>query len=562
MNCCRKIGTTGGWLAVLVIVLVSVPVWAEEGKASGDDPMAWWKDARFGLFVHWGPVSQKGTEIGWSRGGVRRGTKGPEGPIPVDVYDNLYKTFNPTQFDAKAWVSLAKEAGMKYVVFTTKHHDGFCNFDSALTDYKITNSPFKRDIVAELAAACHEGGLRLGFYYSPPDWHHPDFMTENHKKYIEYFHGQVRELLTKYGKIDIMWFDGLSGTAADYDAEHLLPMVRSLQPGIIINNRAGLPADFDTPEQVVGTFQNTRPWETCMTICNQWAWKPDDRMKTLKECLRVLAGCAGGDGNLLFNVGPMPTGEIEPRQVARLKEMGAWLQAHGESIYGTHGGPFLPAPWGVSTYQGKKVYVHVFDWPEAGVLIPKLPSKIVGSRLLDSGEVSVKEEENGYRLTVAQKDQQDIDTVVVLELAEPIASIQPIGFPWDTVVSQGKPATASQRYANLADYGPEKAFDGDSATRWATNSGTAQAWLQVDLGQPTKVGRIRIQEACEKRVKRFRLERLVEKEWKTVFEGGAIGTAFEKAFEPVCGQVFRVNVLDASEGPTFWEVKLLPEAQR
>jgi len=232
---------------------------------------------------------------------------------------------------------------MKYLVFTTKHHDGFCMFDTKLTDYKITNSPFGRDVVKELADACHEANFRLGFYYSPPDWHHPDYRTANHPRYIEYLHGQLRELCSNYGRLDILWFDGLGGKATDWDAERLFKMIRTLQPHIIINNRCGLPGDFDTPEQRIGRFQTNRPWESCITIGRQWAWKPNDRLKSLKQCIDILVRCVGGDGNLLLNVGPMPTGEIEPRQVARLKEIGAWLARYGESIYGTRGGPFPPA---------------------------------------------------------------------------------------------------------------------------------------------------------------------------------------------------------------------------
>ena len=190
-------------------------------KASKKD-MQWWRDARFGMFVHWGPVSLKGTEIGWSRGGERRGRSGT-GSIPVEVYDNLYKEFNPTEFDAGEWVEIAKAAGMKYIVFTSKHHDGFSMFDSKATDYKITSpeSPFGRDVVGELAKACHDGGLKIGFYYSPVDWYHPDYRTENHANYIKFMHNQVREICSNYGRIDIMWFDGLGGTSEDWNSKPL-----------------------------------------------------------------------------------------------------------------------------------------------------------------------------------------------------------------------------------------------------------------------------------------------------------------------------------------------------
>ena len=420
------------WMVALTVVCVYLTGAGEVTaqpylKASAKD-MQWWREARFGLFVHWGPVSLKGTEIGWSRGGERRG-RGGTGTIPAEVYDNLYREFNPVEFDADEWVSIAKAAGMKYIVFTSKHHDGFSMFDSEATDYKITSpeSPYGRDVVAELARACHEAGLKLGFYYSPVDWYHPDYRTENHAKYIEFMHDQVKELCSNYGKVDIMWFDGLqihpmSGSggedhydpawAKDWNSHALFRMIRRLQPHVIINNRCGLEGDFDTPEQHVGFFQTDRPWESCITICRQWAWKPDDRMKSLEECVRILAASAGGDGNLLYNVGPMPDGKIEDRQVVRLKEMGRWLEANGESIYDTRGGPVPPQSWGVTTYRENTLYVHVF--PEGGqtVALPPLSTRITGATLLDGTPVGYETTGLGTILTLPGDRRDPCDTVV------------------------------------------------------------------------------------------------------------------------------------------------------
>lgn len=381
-------------------------------KASPED-MAWWREARFGLFIHWGPVSLKGTEIGWSRGGERRGTGGT-GEIPVEVYDNLYKEFNPAKFNAEEWVRIAKAAGMKYIVFTTRHHDGFSMFDSKLTDYKITNSPFRRDVVKELADACRKAGMCLGFYYSPPDWHHPDYRTENHARFIAYLHGQLRELCTNYGRVDVIWFDGLGGLARDWDAENLFRMIRSLQPHVLINNRAGLAGDFDTPEQTIGAFNTERPWESCITICRQWAWKPNDDMKSLKECIHTLVRTVGGDGNLLLNVGPMPTGEIEPRQVARLKEMGAWLKKYGESVYGASGGPYHPGEWGVSVTKGNTIYLHILTWSGDVFRLPLLPVKIVSAKALTGGKVMVNQTARGIEISVPPEERNEVDTIIAL----------------------------------------------------------------------------------------------------------------------------------------------------
>ena len=371
-----------------------------------------------------GAGSLRGTEIGWSR---NPGPNGYRGEIPAAEYDSLYQKFNPTKFNAKEWVATAKAAGMKYMVFTSKHHDGFCEFDSKLTDYKITSpqSPFHRDVVKELADACHEAGMRFGLYYSPPDAHHPDYRTTRHARYIEYLHGQVGELLRNYGQVDVIWFDGLGGSAKDWDARRLFALIKRLQPKILINDRVGLSGDFSTPEQTVGAFQMDRPWESCMTICNQWAWKPNDDMKSLKQCLDVLITLAGGDGNLLFNVGPMPTGEIEPRQVERLKQMGQWLDKYGQSIYGTRGGPFKPGNGIVSTRKGDTIYVHVLQWHGDSIVLPALPKKVLSATLLTGGEVKLGEADGHVALTVPKAAQQEIDTIVALKLDGDAEEIPP-----------------------------------------------------------------------------------------------------------------------------------------
>ncbi len=371
---------------------------AAAGAPPAAERLEWWRDARFGLFIHWGPVSLKGTEIGWSRGGERRGYKSRGTQIPVEVYDNLYKQFNPTRFNADQWVAIAKAAGMKYLVFTSRHHDGFSMFDTQADDYKITSpdSPFRRDVVKELADACHRAGLRFGVYYSQPNWHHPDAFTDRHTNYLAYLKTQVRELLTNYGTLDIFWFDGLGKTDQEYDAEAMNTMIRKLQPRILINNRDGLAEDFDTPEQRIGKFQNDRPWESCITICKQWAWKPNDKMKSLAECLETLVYCAGGDGNLLFNVGPMPDGRIEPRQVKRLEEMGQWLKQYGETIYGTRGGPWKPGKSLASTRKGNTIYVHLLGWSGTTVTLPNIPRKIVASSLLTGGTAVVNQAGRGH----------------------------------------------------------------------------------------------------------------------------------------------------------------------
>ena len=533
-----------------------------------DARMAWWREARFGLFVHWGPVSLKGTEIGWSRGAERRGNGNGKGEIPVEVYDNLYKQFNPVKFNADEWVGIAKNAGMRYLVFTSKHHDGFINFDSKLTDYKITSpgSPYGKDIVAQLAKACQATGMKFGCYYSPPDWHHPDYRNERHAKYIEYMHGQVRELCTNYGPMSIIWFDGLGGTAADWGAPKLHDMIRELQPGVIINNRAGVPADHDTPEQQIGAFQNERPWETCMTLCTQWSWKPDDKMKSLKECIQTLVRTVGGDGNLLFNVGPMPDGRIEPRQAERLTEMGRWLEANGQSIYNTRGGPFKYSMVGPgnysSTHRGNLVYLHVLGFEEGSeqVELRAIPAKVRSARLIGGQTLKVAQGKDSIRLQVPPASRDEIDTIIVLELDRPASEIKP--------VSSGRPSLAagcntkaSNVYAKSQVFGPDQALDGNEATRWATDGGTHAAWLEIDLRKVQPVGAAYISEACGSRVQKFELLGRAGEggEWKVLHAGKTLSEQAIIRFAPAEVRFVKLNILEASDGPSLWEVQLFPK---
>jgi alpha-L-fucosidase len=406
------------------------------------DSLRWWQAARLGMFVHWGPVSLKGTEIGWSRGAQ----------VPAEEYDRLYRSFNPTNFDARQWARIAKEAGAKYLVLTAKHHDGFCLWDSQLTDYNIMHTPFHRDVVKELAAACRAEGVTFCTYYSILDWRHPDYPLgspggksrksgANMDAYNAYLRGQIAELIHGYGPLGILWFDGeWEEPWTPARGVDLYQYCRQLQDSVLVNNRVGkgredmagttaagqFAGDYDTPEQRVGTFQNQRPWESCITICQQWAWKPNDKLKSLKECVQTLVRTAGGDGNLLLNVGPMPSGEIEPRQVARLTELGNWLKQHGQSIYDTRGGPFKPAPWGASTFKDKTIYVHVLDWagrPE--LVLPPIEPKVLSAATLDGGQITVEQSKEGLKLAVPPAQRQELDTIIALQLAGPASEIPP-----------------------------------------------------------------------------------------------------------------------------------------
>jgi alpha-L-fucosidase len=341
---------------------------------------------------------------------------------------------------------------MGYLVLTTKHHDGFCLWPSALTDYDIAGTPFGRDVVRELADACRAEGVVFCAYHSICDWHHPDYPlgspggktrkpSPDMKRYVAYLEGQLAELLRGYGPLGILWFDGeWEEPWTEALGRDLYRYCRGLQPSLIVNNRvakgredmAGTTAagafggDYDTPEQRVGRFQADRPWESCITIGTQWAWKPDEELKSTDECVRTLVTCAGGDGNLLLNVGPMPTGEIEARQAGRLREIGAWLKANGEAVHGTRGGPFVPGEWGVSTHRERSVYVHVLRWPpEGAVVLPALERRVVGASVLGGGAAGVTQSAAATEVRVAPEHRQPIDTVVRLELDGPAGTLAP-----------------------------------------------------------------------------------------------------------------------------------------
>jgi alpha-L-fucosidase len=415
-------------LCLLVFAGPSVASAADENKdlpGAPPETIAKWRDMKFGMFIHWGPVSLAGAEIGWARGRS----------IPIETYDNLYKRFNPVKFDADQWVGYAKDAGMKYIIHVGKHGDGFCMFDTKQTDYNVMNTPLKRDVVKEMAVACRKEGMPYGVYYCIGDWWHPDFphgspwgrtlkAHSNIDRYERYMCKQVEELVRNDGPLLTVWFD----YGQDFDAargKRVTQFVRSLQPDILLNDRVDWsranPGDYDTPEQKIGKMQTDRPWETCMTIVGaHWSWTPNDPVKSLKECVQTLVKVVGGDGNLLLNIGPMPDGRFEPLQVQRLHEIGRWLAKYGESIYATRGGPFPRAAWGAATYKGDTIYVHILDPKLDTLKLPPLKQKIIASSTLTGGTPTVTQTAEAIEVSVPEANRQEIDTIVVLKLDGPV----------------------------------------------------------------------------------------------------------------------------------------------
>jgi len=413
---------------------------AQRAAARQEPRLAWFRDAKFGMFIHWGLYAiPAGSWRGEPIPGIGEWIM-LRARIPVSDYAQLATSFDPVKFDAAAWVGLAKAAGQQYLVITSKHHDGFCLFDSALTAYDIVDAtPFGRDPLKELADECRKQGMRLGFYYSQTqDWYQPDGDgndwdydegTKDFDGYIErYVKPQVRELLTKYGPVALIWFDTPKRITRE-QSQTLIDLVHELQPDCLVNGRIGNNiGDYASArDNVIPGGAVEADWETPATINDTWGFKGDDHnWKSAEEMIRKLVDIASKGGNYLLNVGPTAEGEIPAPSVERLRTMGAWLARNGEAIYGTRSGPFQGLGWCRSTARPGKVYLQVFDWPEGGQLVlPPLEPQITGASLLaDPARAALPVEHRGagVAITGPSRAPDDIVTVLVLDVTAIIGS--------------------------------------------------------------------------------------------------------------------------------------------
>jgi alpha-L-fucosidase len=411
--------------------------------------MAWWRDAKFGLFMHWGVYSipGRGEWVQWNE------------QIPVGEYAKLADKFNPDKFDPDAWATAANAAGMKYTVLTARHHDGFALFNDPGSDFTAMKSAAHRDFIADYVKAVRKAGLKVGLYYSPLDWRFPGFFfpdiyRANAEQLRDQYHRQLNELASNYGQIDLLWFDGggvdwlgfngvtfkggwharpagthYTGTFSWKD-DQAVGNLRKLQPGIICNNRTDAPADFISREgdAALGDFDNQHPWELCTTLAGSWGYTPKYKIKPLEDCIRLLVNTVGRDGNLLLNVGPRADGQIEPDQVQRLHEIGDWLKQYGQSIYATRGGPYLPGDFGVSTCRDKTIYLHVLKSPLTSITLPALPVKVLNCQCLTGGDAACKQTDQSLEI-VFTGSTPGVDTIVALRVASQVNAIQPIAVP-------------------------------------------------------------------------------------------------------------------------------------
>lgn len=404
-----------------------------------DARMQWFRDAKFGMFIHWGPCSVGQKEIGWGRKAKRPWDINRHGPRTEDpIYDNYYKQFNPTNYNADAWVTFAKESGMKYMVLISKHHDGFSQFDTKVSDYDIMGSPYGKDIIKQFANACHKHGMRFGLYYSTRDWYHPDYLVGDNKKYDEFYREQVRELLTNYGKLDIMWFDHVGGQDwSKWRFDKLFAMMYRLHPNLIVNNRAAKfcgrgeasrpatePAtsqikemcagDYYTPEGRIGKMDVKGDWESCIHVGRGWSYRGETGFKGPENCIKMLVSCTTGGGNLLLNFGPRADGTFADGEAKVAVAMGEWLKKNGEAIYGTRGGPYRNGEWGGSCHKNKSLYLHVFQWEDDTLSLPPLGKKVLSARILGGNEVKYESTDKTLTITLPKAQQDNPVTVIKL----------------------------------------------------------------------------------------------------------------------------------------------------
>jgi alpha-L-fucosidase len=531
---------------------------ASPPPARRDARMAWWREAKFGMFIHWGVYAVPARSGEW----IMHSEK-----TPVAKYKEYARNFNPVKYDPSAWARLATDAGMRYIVITSKHHDGFGLFPSDATTWDIADAtPYKKDLLGPLAQAARDQGLKIGFYYSQAqDWTHPGgakarydegdgWDTAQKGDFDAYLESiaipQTRELITRY-QPDIFWWDTPTWMTAER-AKPLADIVRQV-PGIITNNRlgGGYSGDTHTPEQFVPITGYPGDWETCMTIGGNWGYVTDDmkRLKPTADLIRKLADICSKGGNFLLNVGPKPDGTIPDGMIERLREMGRWVRANADSIYGTRAGPFSRLSWGCATRKDDKLYLHVFDWPKDGKLRVPLENQAKAAWLLASPETKLAVSSQAGRLIIDLPAQapDPVDSVVVLQLeGEPAVP---------TLPTAGATVTAS---ASQPNHPAANVLDGTGAKRWFAPKETKDATLEIALTETATISAYGFDEpdVWPRMNQKFTLEAERDGTWKEIATGSTDGHGKAQNIAPVTARKFRLHLSCAAGGPGVAEFQL------
>jgi len=617
---------------ILLLLVFSLNAVSQSKAGSDIDPVKikksdydWWNEARFGVFIHWGPSSiLEIPNSSWRRmdsdrnsGKNKRLPQPPEEivsgeykkylethyrerQVPMEVYDNLFHVFNPVEFDAEELAQMIQDAGAGYVVFTTKHHDGFCMFDSKYTDYDIMSTPFGRDICKELSDACHKRGIKVLWYYSKADWFDPTYQVDNPQPYIDYLTNQVEELCTNYGDIAGLWWDGGS---IEVPTRPLFEMIRKYQPTAISNGRIQTRGKqmvpgikFSTPEQRVGKFDMKSQWESCVGMYphDSWNWNGGYDCRSLEFCLHTLANCAAGDGNLLLDFGPTPLGEIPAEAKSNYLAMGDWLKKYGESIYGTRGGPYKPGIWGGSTRKGNNIYLHILQkWPGGILNLPALPQNIIKYEVLTGGDMKLKQTDDGVTITMNSKDINPINTLIKLTIEGESMKIKPIETLPEKSLAFGADVFASSSADNnhpaesvvshlwekkgqfVAAFGEEGASEGkagigkvpehlkylttrelDNRRRyWEAAADDKKPWLMLDFGKEITFDRMHMRESAGT-IRSFIIEYMKDEKWNEMYEGKGLEIFNLQLEKPVTTSKIRIRFTDFTEAPGIHVVHL------
>jgi alpha-L-fucosidase len=632
-------------LNILVLAFLCNIV-AAESKGPTMKDYDWWRNARFGVFMHWGPASVLALGGGsWDRACNPQGnnpstnstTPGKlpseiadnsymeyfsnrKGNVPQKIYDNLYQVFNPVKFNAEKLIANIKNAGAKYIVFTTKHHDGFCMFDSKYTDYDIMNTPYAKDILKQLTDACHKAGIKVIFYYSKPDWYDTRYNPADPKPYEEYMVNQITELCTKYGEVKGFWWDG--GNRVNIDGKKVFDAIMNNQPGAIYNGRGGMNLPgiaFATPEQKLGEFNRGWPWESCVTVQGEgWFWNGGKNMLSLDSCIQLLISAIVGDGNLLLDFGPTKLGTMPATVRSNLRGMGEWTRKYGEAIYGTRGGPYKPGTWGGATCKGNNIYLHINqEWPSGVLTLPALPAKVLKATSLSGGTPTFIQKDKKLIIKLDPKYHDSPDTVIKLEIDKNAVDLQPIKSEDALFVSLNASVTASSENANwrgwagsvaLHDFEvnmPKTTYFGEDSgpsekpepnhnykptkevlnkypwirtkrdhiwRYWVAKSSDQQPWLEIDFGKPKTFNKITMLEKFN-RIKVYQLEYLKDGKWIVFSDGTGLGSKSIALEKPITAQKVRLHIFlwgtdDVNSGPgmrefDFWyDTNATPSAKK
>lgn len=547
----------------------------------------WFRDAKIGVFIHWNPSVIIEREISWCRNEYGR-----------EKYDQLYRRFNPPKFNAEEWIRTFHDAGIRYAVFVPKHHDGFAMFRTKTYDYNVMNTPWGRDFTKEVAEACRKGGVRFCLYYSVLDWWNKDYSPKagaDLTKYVEgTFKPHMRELLTQYGPVGAIWFDG--NWEASWTREHALNvarLIRELQPELLIGNRlepkarrpgpevsnTGEPGvaingdlpfvssfydapdaigDYQAREMMFGHYYDRKAWDSCYNFAptpaapnGAWSWLAGAKPRPLHEIVNWIVQCIGRDGNALLGIGPRPDGTIDAASAVRLRELGAWVRAHEAAIYGTRGGPWLPSDYGVSTRRGDKVYVFLQAGGSESVRLPALPVEVRSARVLGGASVAVSTQAGQVVLRVPSAQRKPMFTVVELSMAESVAKTPVVAVPGLRELAQGKPVEVSSFWPGRPELDARHITDGNLGTMWATAEKARSGSVTVDLGEAREISAVRLSDAPYARIRRFDLEVDAGSGWKRVAAGGSIGADLRLSFEAVKARRVRLNIREAVDTPTL-----------